>query len=78
MHDEPLLGYLGSAALSAEVIGSTGNGALILAAAGLLASREAAILVVPRTARKRWRQDHARALARRWEVPDLSWGTAGD
>ena len=43
MQNEPLLTYLRSAARTVEVIGSTGNGALILAAAGLLAGREAAI-----------------------------------
>jgi transcriptional regulator GlxA family with amidase domain len=43
MHNEPLLAYLRSAVATAEVIGSTGNGALILAAAGLLAGRKAAI-----------------------------------
>jgi transcriptional regulator GlxA family with amidase domain len=42
-HNEPLLAYVRSAARTAAVIGSTGNGALILAAAGLLAGREAAI-----------------------------------
>jgi transcriptional regulator GlxA family with amidase domain len=43
MHDEALLSYLRSTAQSAQVIGSTGNGALILAAAGLLSGKRAAI-----------------------------------
>jgi transcriptional regulator GlxA family with amidase domain len=43
MRDESLLAYVRSAARTAEVAGSTGNGALILAAAGLLAGRRAAI-----------------------------------
>jgi transcriptional regulator GlxA family with amidase domain len=43
MRDESLLGFVRSAAETAEVVGSTGNGALVLAAAGLLAGRRAAI-----------------------------------
>jgi transcriptional regulator GlxA family with amidase domain len=43
MQDEPLLAYVRTAAETAEVVGSTGNGALVLAAAGLLAGRRAAI-----------------------------------
>jgi transcriptional regulator GlxA family with amidase domain len=43
MKDESLLAYVRSAAETAEVVGSTGNGALILAAAGLLEGRRAAI-----------------------------------
>ena len=43
MQDEALLAYLRSAAATAEIVGSTGNGALILAAAGLLQGRRAAI-----------------------------------
>jgi transcriptional regulator GlxA family with amidase domain len=39
----PLLEYVRSAARSADVVGSTGNGALVLAAAGLLQGRRAAI-----------------------------------
>ena len=42
MEDAPLLAYLRAAAETAEVVGSTGNGALVLAAAGLLAGRRAA------------------------------------
>jgi transcriptional regulator GlxA family with amidase domain len=42
MRDEMLLAYVRSAALSARVVGATGNGALILAAAGLLPGRRAA------------------------------------
>ena len=42
MQDEALLAYVRSAAATAEVVGSTGNGALLLAAAGLLAGRRAA------------------------------------
>ena len=41
--DEELLGYVRSAARSAELVGSTGTGALVLAAAGLLAGRRAAV-----------------------------------
>ena len=41
--DEALLAYVRSAAPAATVVGSTGNGALVLAAAGLLAGRRAAI-----------------------------------
>jgi transcriptional regulator GlxA family with amidase domain len=43
MGDAPLLAYLRAAAGTAEVVGSTGNGALVLAAAGLLAGKRAAI-----------------------------------
>ena len=43
MQDEALLAYVRAAAATAEVVGSTGNGALVLAAAGLLAGRRAAI-----------------------------------
>ena len=43
MHDEALLTYVRSAAHTAQLVGSTGNGALVLAAAGLLAGRTAAI-----------------------------------
>ena len=41
--DEVLLSYVGSAAAGAEVVGSTGNGALVLAAADLLRGKRAAI-----------------------------------
>lgn len=41
--DEALLSYVRSAADGAEVVGSTGNGALVLAAADLLWGRRAAI-----------------------------------
>jgi transcriptional regulator GlxA family with amidase domain len=41
--DEQLLSYVRSAAAAAEVVGATGNGALVLAAAGLLRGRRAAI-----------------------------------
>src|SRR3954469_21264756 len=41
--DEALLSYVGSAAAGAEVVGSTGNGALVLAAADLLRGKRAAI-----------------------------------
>jgi transcriptional regulator GlxA family with amidase domain len=66
MHNEPLLAYLRSAARTAAVVGSTGNGALVLAAAGLLAGREAAIHWAyrgqlegagARCTRERWRDD---------------------
>lgn len=43
MKDESLLAYVRSAAATATVVGATGNGALILAAAGLLEGRRAAI-----------------------------------
>jgi transcriptional regulator GlxA family with amidase domain len=43
MQDEPLLTYVRSAAATARMVGSTGNGALILAAAGLLEGRRAAV-----------------------------------
>jgi transcriptional regulator GlxA family with amidase domain len=43
MKDESMLAYVRSAAETAEIVGSTGNGALILAAAGLLEGRRAAI-----------------------------------
>ncbi|MGY1638913.1 DJ-1/PfpI family protein [Geodermatophilus sp. SYSU D00742] len=42
MADEALLGYVRSAADDAHIVGATGNGALVLAAAGLLAGRRAA------------------------------------
>ena len=41
MGDETLLGYVGSAAKNAELVGSVGTGSLILAAAGLLEGRRA-------------------------------------
>jgi transcriptional regulator GlxA family with amidase domain len=41
--DEALLSYVGSAAAGAEVVGSTGNGALVLAAADLLRGARAAV-----------------------------------
>lgn len=40
--DESLIAWVRSAALGAQVVGSTGNGALVLAAAGLLNGRRAA------------------------------------
>ena len=43
MKDQALVGYVRSAAATAEVVGATGNGALVLAAAGLLEGRRAAI-----------------------------------
>jgi transcriptional regulator GlxA family with amidase domain len=67
MHEESLLAYVRCAAETAEVVGSTGNGALILAAAGLLQGRQAAIhwqygqlletLGATYTQRERWRDD---------------------
>ena len=66
MQDETLLAYVRAAAETAEVVGSTGNGALVLAAAGLLAGRRAAIHWAYRElleslgatyARERWVQD---------------------
>jgi transcriptional regulator GlxA family with amidase domain len=42
MRDEPLLAYVRSAAATAELVGATGNGALVLAAAGLLEGRRTA------------------------------------
>jgi transcriptional regulator GlxA family with amidase domain len=43
MRDESLLAYVRSAAATAELVGATGNGALVLAAAGLLEGRRAAV-----------------------------------
>jgi transcriptional regulator GlxA family with amidase domain len=43
MRDEGLLAYVRSAAARAEIVGATGNGALILGAAGLLGGRRVAI-----------------------------------
>jgi transcriptional regulator GlxA family with amidase domain len=43
MTNEALLSYVRRAAETAEVVGSTGNGALVLAAAGLLTGRRAAV-----------------------------------
>jgi transcriptional regulator GlxA family with amidase domain len=43
MHDDGLLRFVRSAAQTAQLVGSTGNGALILAAAGLLQGKLAAI-----------------------------------
>jgi transcriptional regulator GlxA family with amidase domain len=66
MRDESLLAYVRSAADTTEVVGSTGNGALVLAAAGLLAGRRAAIhwaygelleSLGAAYARERWIQD---------------------
>jgi transcriptional regulator GlxA family with amidase domain len=42
MADDTLVGYVRSAAATAQLVGATGNGALILAAAGVLAGRRAA------------------------------------
>ncbi|HEX2072815.1 MAG TPA: DJ-1/PfpI family protein, partial [Geodermatophilus sp.] len=56
--DAALLGYVRSAARTATVVGSTGNGALVLAAAGLLAGRRAA-------AHWAWR-DELEALGATW------------
>jgi transcriptional regulator GlxA family with amidase domain len=41
--DEVLMGYVRRAAVTAQVVGATGNGAIVLAAAGLLVGRRAAI-----------------------------------
>ena len=43
MEDQALMSYVRSAAVGAEVVGSTGNGALVLAAADLLRGKQAAI-----------------------------------
>ncbi len=43
MEDDALVGYVRSAAQTAELVGSTGTGALVLAAAGQLEGRRAAI-----------------------------------
>jgi len=43
MEDDELVGYVRSAARTAELVGSTGTGALVLAAAGLLEGRRVAI-----------------------------------
>jgi transcriptional regulator GlxA family with amidase domain len=42
MADEALVGYVRTAAATAQLVGATGNGALVLAAAGLLTGRRAA------------------------------------
>jgi transcriptional regulator GlxA family with amidase domain len=42
MADEALIGYVHTAAATAQLVGATGNGALVLAAAGLLTGRQAA------------------------------------
>ncbi|MGK5113019.1 MULTISPECIES: DJ-1/PfpI family protein [unclassified Geodermatophilus] len=42
MADEALVGYVRTAAATAQLVGATGNGALILGAAGLLTGRRAA------------------------------------
>ena len=43
MENRTLLGYIRSAATTAQLLGATGNGAVILAAAGLLQGRRAAV-----------------------------------
>jgi transcriptional regulator GlxA family with amidase domain len=43
MHDQALMGYVRSAAANAGLVGATGNGALVLAAAGLLERHRAAV-----------------------------------
>ena len=43
MADEALLAYVRSTAGTAHIVGATGNGALVLAAAGLLGGRRAAV-----------------------------------
>jgi transcriptional regulator GlxA family with amidase domain len=43
MEDDALLDYVRSAARTAELVGATGSGALVLAAAGLLEGRRAAV-----------------------------------
>jgi transcriptional regulator GlxA family with amidase domain len=43
IENQALLDYVRSAAATAQVVGSTGNGALVLAAAGLLRGRRAAV-----------------------------------
>jgi transcriptional regulator GlxA family with amidase domain len=66
MQDQALLGYVRSAAGSAELVGATGNGALVLGAAGLLDGRRAAVHWAYReqlenlgvtSARERWVED---------------------
>ncbi len=42
LSDDALLGYVRTAAAGAQLVGATGNGALVLAAAGLLTGRRAA------------------------------------
>ena len=42
MADEALVGYVRTAAATAQLVGATGNGALVLAAAGLLTGQRAA------------------------------------
>jgi len=43
MQNQTLIGYVRSAAANAEVVAATGNGALVLAAAGLLEGHRAAV-----------------------------------
>ena len=43
MQDQALVGYVRSAGATAELVGATGNGALLLATAGLLEGRRAAV-----------------------------------
>jgi len=43
LDDDALVGYVRAAARGAELVGSTGNGALVLAAAGLMNGRRAAV-----------------------------------
>jgi transcriptional regulator GlxA family with amidase domain len=78
MHNEPLLAYLRSVARTAEIIGATGNGALILAAAGLRAGRAAAI---HRAYREQLESTGARFSGERWHddgtLLTAAGGTAG-
>jgi transcriptional regulator GlxA family with amidase domain len=78
MEDDALLSYVRSAASGAEVVGSTGNGALVLAAGDLLGSEPAAVHWAYREpleklgavpAEQRWRR-HGRLLT-------AAGGTAG-
>ncbi|MGY1784572.1 DJ-1/PfpI family protein [Geodermatophilus sp. SYSU D00698] len=76
--DEALLSYVRSAATGAEVVGSTGNGALVLAAADLLRGARAA---VHRAYREPLEELGAIAARQRWLVDGrlhtAAGGTAG-
>jgi transcriptional regulator GlxA family with amidase domain len=77
MGDEKLLGYVRSAAEGAELVGSVGNGSLILAAAGLLDGRQA---TTHRAYRRILENLGATFAQKRWVEDDkfiTSGGTSG-
>jgi transcriptional regulator GlxA family with amidase domain len=66
IENQALTGYLRAASTTAQVVGATGNGALLLAAAGVLEGRRAAIhwayadlleSLGATSARQRWVED---------------------